>query len=387
MTTPPAGFISPRQAVSLLFVANGWAMASWVAHLPAIKRTLGLTDSALGACLWAVAAGALVAMPLAGALATRWGSRPVAIALGCALCAAIALPALAPTPAMLICAFLLLGACNGGLDVSMNANAVSVEHVLARPIMSQVHAMYSLGNLLGALTSSALIALDFAPTMQLLGQGAALALLIAVIAPFMQHPTLDLRSEGPHFAAPRRGILVLGALAFCALLAEGAIGDWSAVYLRDTLNARDATAPLGFAAFALTMTIGRLAGAFAAGRGWADRAASIGCIGATAALTLALLVNIPIVSMVAFALVGVGIANTVPLLFAAAGRVPGIPPGRGIAATATLGYAGLLAGPALIGQVAGFAGLRGGMGVVVACLLILGATWSLRPRGTTLSAS
>ena len=357
-----------RCAVSALFFVNGAILASWVPYVPMVKQRLGIGDGLLGVVLLFMAIGALGALPFAGTLVGRLGSRTVSVGAGLGLCLSLPLPILAPTLFLVALALLFFGAFNSTLDVAMNAQAVEVEQRRGRALMSSFHAMFSVGGLAGALLSSVIIAAgvgaaDHILTAALLG---SVAILIARSALIAVAP-----SPSPVFVRPTRGLLGLGVLALCALLAEGAIGDWSAVYLMDSRGASQSVAAAGFAAFSLAMAGGRFAGDHVAR--WLGAACLLRLSGALAAggLLLALIVKEPVIAIAGFGLVGLGVANLIPVIFSAAGRAYAVAPGHGLAAVATTGYVGFLAGPPAIGLAAEVAGLPAALGIVaLACAAV-----------------
>lgn len=360
-----------RLAVSVLFFVNGAVLASWLPHIPAVKARLTSGDGQLGLVLLAMAGGALVALRAAGWLIGRLGSRVLSSAAGIALCLAMPLPVLSSSLPALVATLAVLGACNGLLDVSMNAQAAVVEQRRASPLMSSFHALFSLGGGAGALMTSGAMSLGLDDRTHV--GLAALVALIAVglalpgLVPAAPHP----EAGGPALARPPRALLGLGVLALLGLLAEGAMADWSAVYLHDTLGASPAVAAIAFAAFSLAMAVGRIGGDELVGRLGPRRVLRLSATVAAVGLAGALLVGQPVTGVVGCALVGLGIANIIPVLFSAAARVPGLHAGRGLAAVATTGYLGFLAGPPLIGAVADVAGLALGLGVVsAACAFV-----------------
>jgi fucose permease len=350
---------------------NGVVLASWVPHIPAVKTRFGLSDGALGFLLLAMAIGAVVALPLSGWLVGRYGSRAMTSTCALALCLVLPLPLLAPTVVAAGLSLVLFGGCNALLDVSMNAQAVEVERRHGRAIMSSFHALFSGGGLVGAALAGSVMALGVGDVPHVLG--VALVSLIAVGAalPRLLASPPSAGPSGPVLVRPTGPLARLGALAFCGLLAEGAMADWSAVYLHDGLGSGPAVAALGFAAFSLAMAIGRAAGDAVVARFGPERILRTSTAMAALGLTAALLIAEPVVGIAGCGLVGLGISNVIPILFSAAGHTPGVPPGTALAAVATAGYAGFLAGPPLIGLVADWAGIGVGLGVVsLLCALI-----------------
>jgi fucose permease len=376
----PAGAGRARLAVGTIFFVNGLLLASWLPHIPAVKARLVLSDAELGWLLLAMAAGAVGALPLSGWLIARNGSRRMTSACAIALCLALPLPVLAPTVALAALALLLLGAANALLDVSMNAQAVEAERHHARAIMSSFHALFSAGGLAGAALASAAMAAGAGDVTHVVVAATASLLTVAIALPALLPSRPDpTASGGPVLVRPRGRLAHLGALAFCGLVAEGAIGDWSAVYLRDGLGTSPALAALGFAAFSLAMAAGRCGGDALVRRFGAERVLRSSALVAAAGLAAALIVASPTAGIVGFGLVGIGIANVIPILFSAAGGIPHVQPGMGIAAVATAGYAGFLTGPPVIGFVSDRSGIGSGMAVVSAlCAVIACAARAVR---------
>ena len=355
---------SARLAVATLFFVNGAVLASWLPHIPAVKARLTSGDGQLGLVLLAMAAGAVVALPTAGWLIGLVGSRVLSSAAALALCVAMPLPVLSASLPALVAALALLGACNGLLDVSMNAQAAEVEQRVGRPIMSSFHALFSLGGVAGALLAGAAMALGVGDVAHV-GLSAAVGLAAVSLAVPWLVPSGPARSPtGLTLARPSGALVTLGILALLGLLAEGAMGDWSAVYLRDTVGASSSVAAVGFAAFSLAMAAGRLAGDALVGRLGPRRVVRGSSVVAAGGLAAALLLGQAAIGVAGCALVGFGIANVIPVLFNTASRVPGVRSGQALAAVATMGYLGFLAGPPLIGLVSEAAGLAAGLGLV-----------------------
>ena len=365
MAAPPH---RARLAIAYVFFANGAGLASWVPHIPMVQAKLELGPSVLGLALLAMAVGALVGIPLSGRATARLGSRTVVRASAAVFFAALPLPVLAPSLAQLVAALFVLGAGNGALDVSMNAQAAAVEHRWPRPIMSSFHGMWSLGGLAGAGAAALALGAGVTPLHHVASATVVLIATTALALAPLLPPTADARADDRRFARPTRAVLGLGIVAFLALLTEGAMGDWSAVYLQHSLGTTSATAALGFAAFSLTMAAGRFLGDALAARFGDERLVRFGTGAAAVGLGLALVLAHPLAGISGFAAVGFGIANLIPIVFRAASRLAGIAPSEAIAAVGTFGYVGLLAGPPLIGLAAEMVTLPVALGLVVAAL-------------------
>ena len=359
-------------ATRLVFLAVGVAAACWSALIPFVRSRAGLDDAQLGVLLLGLGGGSLVAMPLAGALVARLGCRAVILA-SLLLCGATLLPlATLSSPPLLMAALLLFGAGLGATDVAMNMQAIIVERHSGRAMMSGFHGLYSLGGIAGALFLAAILGQGASP-----GLAAALAIvLLAALAALAAPALLRDRSPrgGPAFAVPRGIVLLLGALCFVAFGAEGAVLDWGAVFLSTRRGLDPTYGGLGYAAFSATMTVGRLTGDRVVAR-WGGRLV-VTLSGLLAALGFVLVVLVPswFAGVLGFALVGAGCANIVPVLFTAVGRQTAMPESLALPAVTTLGYAGILAGPAVIGFVAhatslavAFAGIAGLLLIVAVC--------------------
>lgn len=371
MQTIAAGALGrARWAIALVFFLNGAVVGVWAPHIPLVKERLAIGPGLLGLALLGAAAGALVAMPLAGMLMGRFGSAAVTRVSTFAFCAALPLPVLAPDVALLIAALVFFGMSGGAMDVAMNAHAIAVETRLPRPAMSSFHGMYSLGGLIGAGVGGVLLA-RMPPDWQAAGFALLFGLAAAAVLPGLLPGSADIGARGSGFALPRGPTLVIGVLMFLAYMGEGAILDWGALYLSASLGASATQAAAGFAVFSGAMAAGRFAGDRLRGRSGAVPLVRASALLASLGLGLGVLSGIPLVAILGFGCAGLGLSNIVPVLFGAAARVSGQAAGTGIAAVATMGYAGLLAGPPLLGFVAEATSLAATLGAVAAmCLLI-----------------
>ena len=358
---------SARRATTLLFFLFGFNVASWISRIPAIQSDLGLSKSALGSVLLFSAAGSLVLTPLWGSWIARHGS-PLLTRITIVLAAADLLAlAYAPNAVALGAALFLFGAINGGLNAAVNAQAILLERHYPKPIMSSFHAAFSVGGMTGAAIGGYLAARAWHPTEHFSVIALAVAATgLAAIPRFLREPSTDRSTGGPLFVLPQGPLLALGALAATIMIGEGAMADWIAIYLRDTLHTTEAFAALGYSAFSASMAAGRLFGDWFTHEWGPARFARILALTATAGLTLALLAPGLGAALVGFALTGLGYSVIVPLVFSASGRVPGVSPGLGIAAVSTTGFFGFLVGPPLIGYLADATSLRLALFVVVA---------------------
>lgn len=341
-----------RVATSIMFVVHGSVTGTFAARLPWVSDHVGVAVGGLGVALLMPGVGALLAMPLSGRLVHRYDLRTLTRVLMLFWCAALVLPSL-PTSLPLLCAVLVLyGATAGLADVAMNAHAVVIEEGYGRSVMSGFHGWWSVGGLAGS-SAAALAAkfgvdgrVHFAVTAVVL---CLFALLGAVwLLPHRPEPGTD---EPPAFALPSRAVLAIGLVGLCAVFAEAAGLDWSAVYVRNVLGGAASTAALTVAIFSVSMAVTRFAGDAVVRRLGAELTVRISAACALAgAVTVVLADRVPL-AVAGFGLIGVGIAVVVPLVFAAAGRLDG-QPGRNIAGVAGIAYGSGLIAPGVLGGIA-----------------------------------
>ena len=377
-----------RLAVLAAFFVNGLLLATWVSRIPAIQAKLNMSEGTLGLVLMGISAGVIVALSMAGGLVGRFGSRPVTVAAGVGLCLVMPLPALMPTAPALFASLFIFGAFLSTMDVAMNAQAVAVERRAGKPLMSSFHAAFSIGGLAGALSGAAIVALGATIVVHFLVVALFSLLVLLLIGRYLVHDSGEKQEGGAIFRLPPRVLWGLGAVAFCVAIGEGTMGDWSGVYLAGTIGTTAAFAALGFAAFSLTMTLGRLAGDWLATRFNPVQVVRYGGALASLGLLTAVFTGNQYVVLLGFAAVGAGVANGIPLAFSAAGKFPGMSPGAGIAGVATVGYAGFLAGPPLIGLIAEATSLR--VARFLAALLVGTLVFSaqaIQPRGQNLTTA
>jgi hypothetical protein len=273
------------------------------------------------------------------------------------------LPLLATGPVALGAILFVFGAANGAMDVSMNAHGVAVEQEQPRPIMSSLHGGWSLGGFAAAGLAAATGSAGLDPRVESVIVGVGLWLAAWWITMGLGSASAHTRSgEGRGIAWPARPVMLIGLLCFLVMMIEGAVGDWSGIYLRQNLDAGAAAAATGFAGFSFGMAIARLAGDRLNERLGAGRLLRGGMALVALALGATLVIGEPLPAVVGFALVGLGIANAVPLLFSAAGRVP--PAGPSLAAVFTVGYMGFIVGPPVIGFLADWIGLPETLGLL-----------------------
>lgn len=364
-----------RVATRIAFFIGGFAVSAWAPLIPFAKRRLALDDAQLGLMLLCLGVGSVLMMPLAGGLAARFGCRRAILAAGAVIVLCMPALMLAPSIPVLAVTLAVFGASVGVLDVVMNVQAVIVERASGRAMMSGFHGMYSVGGIAGAGGVAGALALGATPLVAIAGTAVLAALLLATA----RRGLLAQGGEGdqPAFVLPRGRVLLVGAVCFAMFLSEGAVLDWSAVFLSSVRHADPATAGFGYVAFAVTMTLGRLTGDRIVQALGAFRVVVCGALIAAAGFTLAILSVSPLAGLAGFALVGAGAANVVPVMFSAAGRQHDMPTHLAVAAVTTMGYAGVLLGPAALGFVAKASSLSIAFGLLV--VLLLGVAGVARP--------
>jgi predicted MFS family arabinose efflux permease len=360
-------------ATRVVFFVAGFGMAAWAPLVPFAKARAGIDDAGLGLLLLCLGVGSIVTMPLAGALATRFGCRSAIVVSAILLCSTLPLLATVSDPLLLAAVLLAFGAALGAIDVTMNIQAIIVERANERAMMSGFHGLFSVGGIAGAACITALLGAGASPLAATMFVVAGIVLALASVVSHL----LPYGSEGGStFAFPRGIVLFLGSLCFVAFLSEGAMLDWSAIFLSSVHGMPTAYAGLGYAAFSLTMTIGRLTGDRLVQRFGGANVVTFGGLCAAAGFALATLVPAWQAALTGYALIGVGCANIVPVLYTSVGRQTVVPERIAVPAVTTLGYAGILVGPAAIGFVAHLASLSAAF--LILAILQLGVAASGR---------
>ncbi len=345
---PPGA--AEQRATRIVFFITGFGSSAWAALVPFAKARADISDGALGLLLLCLGIGSVITMPISGACAAKFGCRRTMIAAGLVIATTLPLLAtLAAVPA-LVATLMLFGAGLGAVEVAMNIQAIIVERASGRSMMSGFHGLFSLGGIAGAGGMAALLTSGASPLTATLCVSAGILAALAISATHLL--PYGAKNEGPAFAIPRGSVLLLGALCFVLFLAEGAVLDWSAVFLSSIRHMATSYAGLGYAAFAATMTIGRLFGDRIVDRLGQNRVVLIGGLCAAFGFVGATIIPSWQLALLGYALIGVGCANIVPVLFSAVGRQSVMPENAAVPAITTLGYAGILSGPAGIGFIA-----------------------------------
>ena len=368
---------SARRGVNVVFFVYGAVLATWVSRIPLIKQELGLDTAELSLALLGSPVGLILAMQFVSSLVERWTSAIVTRWAVVAACVAMILPALAWNLGSLAVALLLLGFSLGSLDIAMNTQGVAIERGYARPIMSGIHGMYSVGVLVGAVVGAAAAHADVDPLVHF----AVAALVLSVAGVWGSFALLGEEADAPASHEDARDVplrllrhprlIALGVIAFCCLFAEGAVDDWSGVYLHEEQGASLGLAPLAAAACGLGMAIGRFGGDAVIARLGRQVTLTWAALVAGAGMTLAVLAPDPGIAIAAYGILGLGVATIVPIAFTLAGNAPGIPPAWAISRVTTLGYAGLFSSPPVIGFVAQATSLTVALAIPAVLLLLV----------------
>ena len=360
-----------------MFFIIGFCTAAWAALVPFAKARAAIDDGTLGLLLLCFGTGSIVSMPLAGALTARVGCRCVLVVSGGLLCLTLPLLAVLSRPLSLAAALFTFGSGIGTGDVAMNIQAIIVERESGRSMMSGFHGLFSLGGMAGAACMTALLGAGISPLATTLWVvGGTIGVLTAIAAHLLPYGS---RRSARIFARPHGVVLFIGSLCFIVFLAEGAMLDWAAVFLTSVRGMEPAYGGLGYAAFSLTMTTGRLIGDRIVRRFGGANVVVFGGLCAAAGFALAILVPAWQPALLGYALIGAGCSNIVPVLFTSVGRQAAVAEHVAVPAITTLGYAGVLVGPAAIGFVAHMASLSTGYLIVALLLVGVAASGRLLP--------
>lgn len=354
-----------RIAVSCFFFLAGLCFSSWASRIPDIRLKLHLDNAALGAVLLGLPAGLLTSLPLAGWLVARFGSRP--IALFAALLYAITLPSLglAAAPWQLVACLFVFGMGGNLLNISMNTQAIGTEALYGRTIMASYHGIWSVAGFSGAAIGTLFIRLGWLPYQHFIVITSLAWLIVAVTSGQLLAQDAHAGGEDrPIFAWPDRSLINLGMIAFCSMICEGAMFDWSGVYFQKVIQPPHGLVAIGYTAFMSTMASGRFLGDWLATKWGIKRILQISGTLTAAGLLTAILFPWLFPALAGFLLVGAGVSSVVPLVYSAAGRSKVLSPGVALAAVSTIGYLGFLVGPPFIGFIAQAFNLRVSLGLI-----------------------
>ncbi|MCC3703146.1 MFS transporter [Rouxiella badensis] len=360
-------------ATRIIFLLSGFAMSAWAPLVPFVKIRLDISDGTLGLLLLCIGAGSTFSMPLTGFLTGKLGCKTVILLATIVLCLDLPLLTLMDTTLGMALVLIIFGMSIGMVDVAMNVHAVVVEKASGRAMMSGFHGFFSIGCILGALAVSGLLSLALTPFLASIAVIAVVLLSLLGISKHLWHDTKSKQGD-PMLVMPRGWVIFLGLLCFVMFLTEGAMLDWSALFLITERSVDPHNAGLGYTVFAIAMTLGRLTGDKVINYFGRFKVLLFGSLIACAGLLLSVGVDSLYAVAAGFIMVGLGASNLVPIMFSAAGNQTSMPANLAIASVTTLGYAGILAGPALVGFIAQLSNLSIALSCVAVLMLLVSAS-------------
>lgn len=344
-------------AVGCMFFMAGLCFASWASRIASIQQTLGLTDAALGAVLFSLPVGLMLSLPFAGWVITKTGSRNLLIIAVIAYGLALTGLGSAQKVWQLVICLVCFGFASNTVNISVNTQAVAAEKVYQKPIMASFHGLWSLAGFAGAGIGTFMIGKGIVPQTHFIGIFCVMAAGVIYCSRYLNHDQGG-AGDGPVFVMPDKSLIKLGIIAFCSMMCEGAMFDWSVIYFKKVLLAEKAWIGAGYTAFMLTMATGRFIADWFAHRYGLKRILQVS--GSLTAVGLLIAVVFPYLpsAIVGFLLVGFGVSSVVPMVYSAAGKSETMSPGVALAAVSTIGFIGFLIGPPVIGFIAGASSLR-----------------------------
>ena len=345
-----------RIAVGAMFFMAGLSFSSWASRIATVQQSMGLSDAALGAVLFSLPVGLMCSLPFSGWIITKIGSRRLLISALLVYATALVTLGLAQNTFQLIICLVCFGFSSNAVNIAVNTQAVAAEELYKRPILASFHGLWSLAGFTGAGIGTFMIANNIAPVYHFLLMLIVIAAGVAIAARYLKDDKVA--SAGPAFVMPDKSLIKLGIIAFCSMICEGAMFDWSVIYFKKVVLAPSALVGIGFTAFMATMASGRFIADWFAHRFGLKRTLQIS--GSLTATGLIIAVIFPYVytAIAGFLLVGAGVSSVVPMVYSAAGKSKTMLPGVALAAVSTIGFLGFLIGPPVIGFIAGIATLR-----------------------------
>ncbi len=356
-----------RLAVSTSFLLQGLCFSTWASRIPTVQQKMHLSETALGGVLLAVPVGLIASLPITGWLVAKYGSRNLTVIAVLLYSGVLPLLGLAQNTTQLMAALVLFGFASNMANISVNTQGVGVEAIYGKSILATFHGVWSLAGFLGAALGSFMIGWGVSPFQHFSIMAGVIWLGVALMRPYLVPADAPSPGDQPLFVLPDKSLMLLGILAFCSLLAEGTMFDWSGVYFKKIVLADKAQVGLGFSAFMSMMATGRFIADWFTDK--FGRARTLQISGLLTATGLSIAVAFPslLVASLGFMLVGLGVSSVVPLVYSAAGRSRTMPAGVALAAVSTVGFAGFLLGPPLIGLVAGATSLKVSF-AIIACM-------------------
>lgn len=361
-----------RIAISAFFFVAGLTFATWASRIPEIQNKLHLTEAGLGAVLFALPVGQMLSLPLTAALISRFGSRTMVIISALLYPLTLVLLALAASPVQLVFGLFTFGLWANMMNISMNTQAVALETIYGRSIMASFHGLWSVAGFTGALIAALFVSGELSPLIHFSVICAVTAFVVLAAFKYTLPDSSPAGNKQPLFVKPDSRILILGLIAFCCMVCEGAMADWSGVYFKKVVEAPAQFITLGYVAFMSTMATGRFLGDWLVTKFGVKRILQLsGVLIATGLLTAVLLPNI-VSATIGFLLVGFGVSSVVPIAYGLAGKSNNMSASAALAAVSTISFLGFLIGPPVIGFLAQLVNLR--LSFTLIALLGLGTT-------------
>jgi MFS family permease len=357
-----------RAATNTLFFLCGLSFASWASRIPDVKVFLKLSDAALGSVLFAMPIGSLIALPVTGLIIGKFGSRNITILSLVFYIIALPLLGHAQTPLALAIALFIFGFGSDMLNIAINVQAVNVEKIQKRSIMSSFHAIFSIGFMIGAALGGLIAKQGITPFKHLTAVGVLDLLMGIAVYKFLTINDEKSSEAQPLFALPDKSLILLGIIAFCAMLSEGAMADWSVLYYKQVLNNPNGFATAGFTAYSVLMVVGRIFGDKVVQAFGLRKTLLINCLILFIGMSVALIIQNPYTVIIGFGITGLGLSTIVPLIYGEAGHSKTMSAGVALAAITTVCMAGFLIGPVLIGHLSEFSSLR----IALSSLIFIG---------------
>lgn len=356
--TSPISNRAHRIAVAAFFFILGFCFASWASRIPDIQQKLGLNETRLGMVLFALPVGLFVSLPISGWLVSRKGSKKVicfaALMYGCIL---ICLGFSGKTY-QLVAALFFFGLAGNMGNISVNTQAVGVENLYGRNIMASFHGIWSLAGFAGAAFGTLMNGTGYTPGYHFIFVFIFSVLIFIIAASFLVKNDVKAKENPPFLAMPHKSLILLGLIAFCSMLCEGAMFDWSGIYFKKVIFAKPSLVSAGYTSFMCMMAVTRFLADYFTFRFGFKRIIQVSGLFTMSGLLLAVLLPYLYTAIAGFALVGIGVSSIVPLVYSAAGKSKIMSPGIAIASVSTISFFGFLVGPPLIGLLAGISSLR-----------------------------
>jgi len=353
-----------RIAVGSFFFLAGICFASWASRIPDIQTKLKLNNAALGGILLCLPVGLLTSLPIAGFLVAKYGSRVVVILA--AVLYAVTLPLLgsATSATLLMITLFVFGFGGNMLNISINTQAVGTESLYQKPIMASFHGIWSLAGFTGAAVGTLMVRLRVLPAYHFLCIAVLAGLILFIFSGSLLQKDVNHNEKQPIFAKPDKSIINFGLIAFCSMICEGAMFDWSGIYFLKIVRPGAAWVTVGYTAFMCTMATGRFVGDWVAYKLGMKRMLQLSGSMTAGGLLLAVCFPQFITATIGFLIVGAGVSSVIPMIYSAAGKSKRMSPGVAIAAVSTIGYLGFLFGPPFIGFIAQATSLRLSFGLI-----------------------